>query len=293
MQEIKQWEISLKIKGKSNNTIINYLSDLNTFIDWLKKDKKINEINLEILQVLKLKDFESYIYYLMEERKNAKSSINRRISALKAFYKYLKKHELIINNITLDLETLSLPEREILFLTLEECQKLINNVGKRNKIRNIAMIMICLNVGLRLAELINLNIEDIKEKSIKIIGKGDKERTVCFNKETIEAIDDWLKIRPKVNNPALFINEQGKRVDRNSVQKMIKNNLKKINREDCSIHKLRHSAATMMIDNEIDSRIVQEILGHVNPNTTAIYTHVSNKLKGMAADSIKLKRNII
>lgn len=276
MVELRQWEISLIKDGKAKGTIKGYFDNLNEFFNWLKKQKNINEVTLDTISEVTVNNLDNFMYYLTKEKGNAPTTISKKGSVIREFFKYLKKHKSIKENISTDLELPDIPEREMSFLTEDECLELLNDVSGFHKIRDKAIMVLFLNTGLRLSELIKLNLEDVKNnKPIKIIGKGNKERTICLNERAIEAINDWLKIRPNIDNEnALFISEKRNRMDSNTIWRMIKINLKRIKREDCTVHSLRHTYCTLMLKNNVDIKIIQKIAGHSSIQTTEKYTHV-------------------
>jgi site-specific recombinase XerD len=309
MQEVEQWRKKLFTNNKSQNTINAYLDDLNDLLNWIKETKNIQEINTEDIRNITYKDMLAFMYYLMNEKNNAESTVNRKLSTIRNFFKYLINiGELDANsNVMQRIEAPKIPKKVISYLVEEECQALINNIKKDcHKIRNEAIIILFLNSCIRVDELININVEDIKEEIVKINdneiinigcvkinkGKGNKERIVYINKETLNTIKRWLEVRLETKTNALFISERKTRLTKRQVQRIVKNNLKNINREDCSTHSLRHSAATSMLNSGVDLRTLQEILGHANLNTTQIYTHVLAERKKLAANSIKLKRSV-
>ena len=302
MKEIKNWEAFLYTEGKSKSTVVSYMSDIKIFTNWIKEEKKVNEISLKTFKTLVLSDLHKFISYLMKQKndinedKYKKSTIARKVNALKSLFNYLCDiHH--VKDITKKLKQPSIDERIPVYLNLEEAQKLIEVIQGENEIRDRAIIRTFLSTGLRLSELINLNINDIKiikdskgniSYYIKPFGKGNKERKVFLKESTIKAINDWLEIRPEINSPALFLSERKDRISDTAIKTMVKKYLKLIGREDCSTHKLRHSAATMMLAGGADIRSVQEVLGHKNLNTTQIYTHINDEQLKFAANCVPI-----
>lgn len=283
MEEVNQWKTSLKIKKKSPNTIKAYLSNISQFIEWVKKNKKVNEVDVKIIKRLKLRDLEQFMEYLMIKG-NGESTRGRKTSAIKEFFRYLKKNKLIKENITDDLECPKIPKRERNYIVEQDIIKLKHRVQGCHRIRDLAIIMLLWNTGIRLSELTNLNIKDIKDNSIRIIRKGDNEAYLPLNKEAIEYLNEWLEVRSKLkysNEKALFIGERinkdgDHRLTQNGIQKMSEANLKLVEREDCSVHSFRHGFATKLLKLGVDLRKIQELLGHSDISTTATYLHIND-----------------
>jgi site-specific recombinase XerD len=289
--------------NKSKGTINEYKYDLVSFIKYIKKLKskstkiKIEEININDLDVsffnkITLNDIYSYMSYLKDECNNVATSRARKVASIKSFFKYLHlKAKLIDDNPAKELESPKLGKRLPKYLTLEQSTTLLDNVknktiGKNesdNRIRDYAIIVLFLNCGMRLSELVGINIHDIKfdESLVTVIGKGNKERTVYLNLACIDAINEYLEERPTkglIDQDALFLSERKKRISRRTVQYIIKSYLSRIDGlKNYSTHKLRHTAATLMYQyGNVDIRALQEILGHESISTTEIYTHIDN-----------------
>ena len=295
------------IRGKSPKTVSEYFGDLRTFFRWLLKirgltnqDTEDSEISIEsvdlaLISSVTLKDIYEFLFYITNERKNNASTRSRKISCLRSFYKYLcNKAEIEKEKTNRKLETpkkkKSLPKH----LSLEESMDFLKNIDGDHKERNYCIMTLFLNCGLRLSELCGLNLGDISEQTIKVTGKGNKERTVYLNKACLEALNDYLKVRPKegvIDKNALFISRIGRRISPKTVQWLVKKNLAEtgLSGKGYSTHKLRHTAATLMYQyGKVDIRVLQEILGHENLSTTEIYTHLSNSQMKNAADSSPL-----
>lgn len=199
------------------------------------------------------------------------------------------------------METPKLDKRLPKYLSLDDSKKLltvtVNDESDENKERDYAIITLFLNCGLRLSELIGINLQDINfdDYKLTVIGKGNKERTIYLNKACINAIKDYIKVRPtegvkndsKASNKALFLSKRRERISNRTVQYIVEKELRKagLDTSKYSTHKLRHTAATLMYQyGEVDIRALQEILGHKSISTTEIYTHVSNE---QARDAIE------
>lgn len=286
-------------KRKPNNTIISYTSDIKLLFTHLN----IN-INTATIQDLKTITYDNLSSFISTQTNKANSTINRYIASIQSLYYYLcDEIEVIDKNPSTKLKGLrpkinrELPE----ILNDTEAIKLLNIVDKLDKphkIRDYAIITIFLNCGLRIAELIGLNISDIQGDQLiirKEISKGNKGRKLELNEACLISIKDYLKERPKdTTEQALFLSQWNKRISKSMVSTLVKCYLKKIKKGNLSTHKLRHTAATNWLDNGTDIRTIQELLGHSNISTTEIYTHVSNELKKKAVNSSsfsKIKRN--
>jgi len=237
-----------------------------------------------------LEDIHAYISYMARELRSSPATRARKISSIRIFFKYLSsKAKLIDSNPAQDLETPKIGKRMPKYLSLDESKKLLNVTldNNRNSVRDFAIITLFLNCGMRLSELVNINIKDIdlSESKMTVIGKGNKERTIYLNKACYKAIQDYLSIRPhdKVkfdSRDALFLSKRKERISNRMVQEIVKRELAKagLDINKYSVHKLRHTAATLMYQyGNVDIRALQVLLGHQNISTTQIYTHVENE----------------
>lgn len=289
---------SENIKGKSSTSINEYFFDLQTFFRYIlllkgfvppetEFDKiDISKINDEFFKCITLSDLYSFLVYCKNERGNNSSTRARKVSTLKIFFKYLTFNERILDvNPAELLETPktrnSLPKH----LTLEDSINLLNSVNGKYAERDYCILTLFLNCGLRLSELVNLNLTDISsEYTLKVLGKGNKERIVYLNQACIDAINSYLAVRPKENIPpkyqnALFISRNHSRISNKTVQYIVKKylDMSGLGNMGYSTHKLRHTAATLMYQQgNVDVRVLKEVLGHSNLGTTQIYTHVAN-----------------
>lgn len=286
------------IKNKSKNTIDGYEVDLRMFFRFYKINKgliskDINFQNINILDIgdnhiksIVLEDLYNFIYFLQDERYNSEKSRARKIASLKSFFNYLEtKVKLIKENPTRELETPDIKKREPVYLTLDECKRLLEVVqdGSLKNKRNYCMIVILLNHGLRVSELLNLKVEDIiNDEKLKIVGKGSKERFIYLNNITREAIRDYLNFESITEGKLFEISD----TQANNVIKQYC----KIARIDKPItaHKLRHTSATISLSQTKDLRYVQQFLGHSNIATTQIYTHVLDEDKKKYANEVQI-----
>ena len=263
------------IKEVSNNTIINYRIDLNMLFNYLLSN------NIAILQEIELVHLHNFIMQRSQEG-DSKKTRARRVSSIKSFFKYTSKILKITNDVAVSLEKPKLDKSLPHYLTLEQIKTLLQHLECKSNIRDKAIINLFLNTGLRLSELVSINMKDIRDDFIIIKGKGNKERIVYINNSAINVIRDYQRVRPipKDNTDALFLSERKNRISVSAVQRLVKINLEKAGLQGYSVHSLRHSAATLMHKSGTDIRTLQVILGHSSISTTEIYTHVeSDKLR--------------
>ncbi len=287
------------IKGVSPNTTKEYFFDLRIFFKFLKvkykyvsgeidfNDIYIGDIDIDFIKKITIQDLYSYISYVDKNRKNSNLTKSRKVASLRSFFNYLhSKVNLLDVNPALQLESPKVSSRHPVYLTLDQCNALLdaalNNGNEEYRLRDYAIIMIFLNSGIRLSELSSIDIDKIKDNdTLSVIGKGNKERMIFLNKACIEAINDYLAVRPKKVNDekALFISKRKNRLSNRAIQHMVDKYLEQIGLDTniYSTHKLRHSAATLMYKyGNVDIRALQEILGHESVATTQIYTHIDD-----------------
>ena len=265
----------------------------------LTDEKEFNEIDIKNFSIedvkrIKLEDIHAFISYLAVYNKSKSATRARKISTIRIFFNYLAcKANLIETNPAQNLETPKHEKRMPKYLSLEDSKKLLNvaaDDSNRNSKRDYAITTLFLNCGMRLSELVGINIDDIdfSEEKMTVIGKGNKERTIYLNKACIKAIKEYLNVRPKDgirldsknSKKALFLSERRERISNRTVQQIITNELRKagLDTKKYSVHKLRHTAATLMYQyGQVDIRALQELLGHESISTTEIYTHVANE----------------
>lgn len=295
-------DYSITILNKSPNSIKEYNYDLATFLKYisihlkLTKEKELKNVDIsnfpiDCLKKITLNDIHAFVSYLAVDLRAKPATRARKISSIRIFFKYLTtKAHILSENPAQDLETPKLGKRMPKYLSLEESRKMLDtadNEDNRNHERDYAITTLFLNCGLRLSELIGINIPDIdfSECKMTVVGKGNKERTIYLNKACMKAISEYLNnARPKTNikfdsKNALFLSERKERISRRTVQLIIEKVLKNsgLDTQKYSVHKLRHTAATLMYQyGKVDIRALQELLGHESISTTEIYTHVSN-----------------
>ena len=294
------------IQGHSRRTVDEYFLDLRNFFRFLKLDKgrvarntpldqiSIDDVDLELVSSVTLSDVYSYMNYLSRDRivhpnsPDAHSGLSaparaRKVAAIRSFYKYLtNKAKLISENPMQDLDSPHLKKSLPRYLDLEESVSLLNHVDGANQARDYCILTLFLNCGLRISELVGLNVTDVRGNQLRVLGKGNKERMLFLNEACQNALEDWLTERSMltlVDQNALFVTLQNRRrISRAAVHKLVKKHLAAagLDSTQYSAHKLRHTAATLMLQNGVDVRTLQEVLGHDHLNTTQIYTHVDN-----------------
>ena len=294
------------VRGLSTKTIKEYSYDLEGFLkfqiirkiylgDELDFEKNFNYkdinkiINPSFLENLNITDFYAYLSFLDNEKDDNPTTRSRKISALKSFYKYLYQEiEIIDKNITEKLRNPKISQRQPVYLTLNETERLLDviNTEKNTFLRNrdMAIVFTFLTTGMRLSELVSINVSDIEDDHFKIIGKGNKERTIYLTDNALVLIHQYLKIRNEYLErqyvDALFISTRKKRISNRAVQATIEKYLRKAGFDTSiySTHKLRHTAATLMYKyGNVDIRALKDILGHANVSTTQIYTHLDDE----------------
>lgn len=301
----------LTIKGRSAKTVNGYYIDLRTFFRFIMlkrgqaiagqdlKDISILNIDLILIKSITLLDGYEFLNYVMSERKNSAVTRARKISSIKSFFQYLtNKIEVLSFNPMLELEAPSIKKTLPKHLSLEQCYELLKNIDGDFYERDFCIITLFLNCGMRLSELVGLNVSDISDDRIRLLGKGNKERIVYINDACKVALDSYIayrnnqKIKPE-HKKALFLNRNGARIGARRVEQIIEENLNRSGLEQYgySTHKLRHTAATIMYQNGgVDIRVLQDILGHSNLGTTQIYTHVSSEQIKSAVSSTPLSK---
>ena len=299
------------IKGKSKNTAKEYYYDLRLFLRFIKLSRNLSiekdfdkvdiiDISIDLIKTITLSDLYSYMSYLSRERDNNTSARARKVASIKSFFNYLStKAKLLDYNPAMELESPKILKRLPKYLNIEESKNLLKSIDGEYRERDYAIITLFLNCGLRLSELVNININKIKNETLMVLGKGDKERTIYLNHACMKAIENYMLVRKKdcvIDRNALFLSERKKRISSKTVQYIVKKYIISagLDPERYSTHKLRHTAATLMYKHgHVDIRALQEILGHESISTTEIYTHVDNQQLKNAVDSNPLSGEII
>ncbi len=292
------------VKSKSQLTVLEYASDLRLFFRFISRSRKLcdsavpfDEINIamlsdEVICSVSLDEAYSFLTYCRNERQNDNNARARKAVAIKRFYRYLEVNGKIEVNRIAFLESPQTKKALPKYLTLEQSLKLLNSVDGKHRERDYCILTLFLNCGLRLSELVGINISHIKDNNtLVVLGKGNKERTVYLNKACLKAISAYMAVRPVdgvKDRDALFISSRKTRLSKQSVQKMVEGTLERSGLAGMgfSTHKLRHTAATLMYQyGSVDPLQLKEILGHENLATTEIYTHIHDDQLKQAVDS--------
>lgn len=295
------------IKGHSKKTIDEYFLDLRMFFRFLKihkglvpRDSEFDEISImdidrEFVKSITITDVYEYLAFLSRDRAKhpnsrktdyglSAASRARKTAVIRSFYKYLtlkSSNNRITENPVADLDSPKLRKSLPRYLSLEESINLLDNVDGPYRERDRCILTIFLTCGLRISELTNLNITDVHEDSLRVLGKGNKERIVYLNDACSESINEYMSIRSSISTNderALFLSARRKRISTSTIHCLVKKHLQAagLDADKYSSHKLRHTAATLMLQNGVDVRTLQELLGHEHLNTTQIYTHIEN-----------------
>ena len=302
------------IKGQSKRTIQEYYLDLRMFLRFMVLVKKempydtdldsipIKDVDLSFVKSIKTTDVYDFLSYLANDRVKHPSTKNpeigleansrfRKLSAIKSFFKYLTvRTKQLEENPVKDLDYPKLRQSLPRYLTLEESTRLLRSVSGPNKTRDYAILLIFLSCGIRRSELVGLNISDVYSDHLRVLGKGNKERIVYIGSACRAALDDYLIERQQLvlsDNRALFGSRDHNRISETAVHRLVKKHILEagLDPERFSAHKLRHTAATLMLQNGVDVRTVQEVLGHEHLNTTQIYTHIESSELRIAAEA--------
>ena len=300
------------VKAHSKRTVDEYFLDLRNFFRYLKQTRDsglsgleldeidIMDVDLDFISSVTLTDIYGYMTYLSRDRiQHQNSQISdyglnaasraRKLATIRSFYNYLtNKVHLIRENPVKDIDSPKLKKSLPKYLTLDESVHLLDSVDGKNQERDYCILTLFLNCGLRISELVGLNLRDIQEDALRVLGKGNKVRIVYLNDACQDALKRYLAVRRPIagrDANALFLSSRNERISRSTVHAMVKKRLSAagIDETEYSSHKLRHTAATLMLQNGVDVRAVQEVLGHDHLNTTQIYTHIDNDSLRVAA----------
>ena len=286
------------VRNKSEKTVDEYFFDLRTFFRYMKIHKNkcdseiefekinIDDINLDFIKTIKSIDVFEYMNYLIQVRKNNASARSRKTASLRSFFKYLTvKVKLLDYNPVEELDSPKLKKSLPKYLTLDESLKFLETIekyGGKNKERDYAIATFFLNCGMRLSELVGINFRDIgSDNSLRILGKGNKERVLYLNNACLSSLEEYKKVRGEAKDKeAVFLSRNKKRISPKTVQFLMKKyfNLAGLSHKRLSTHKLRHTAATLMYQNGgVDIRVLKDVLGHESISMTQIYTHTNPK----------------
>jgi len=294
LEEYIRHEIA--IKGSSRKTANTYYVNLRQFMRYLKMTVydipreeyttiKIFDISEKELLTVSYDTILKYLYFLSEEGL-VPSTRSNKLSAISTFYDYLcdSHPDVFKYNPAQRVDKPKLPKRQPKYLTESESKMLLKASMKTSEPeRDYCIISLFLNCGMRLSELVNINISDIGTDTIQIMGKGNKQRTIYLNSSCISAIDNWLLRRSKIENiidsKALFVSRRRTRITQRAVEKIVEKTLQAagLGGRGFSTHKLRHTAATLLHEKGADLLELKEILGHEHTTTTEIYTHINNQ----------------
>ena len=307
------------IKAHSKRTVDEYFLDLRNFFRYMKQIRNpalagkaldeidIMDVDLDFVSSVTLTDIYGYMTYLSRDRIQHQNSPNsdyglnaasraRKIATIRSFYNYLtNKMHLLRENPVKDIDSPKLKKSLPKYLTLNESLQLLESVDGKNQERDYCILTLFLNCGLRISELVGLNLNDIQDDALRVLGKGNKVRIIYLNDACQDALKRWLAVRRPIQGRdanALFLSAQNERISRSTVHAMVKKRLGEagIDSAQYSSHKRRHTAATLMLQNGVDVRAVQEVLGHDHLNTTEIYTHIDNESLRVAAKANPLSR---
>lgn len=307
------------IKAQSPRTIHEYYLDLRMFLRFIKLMRNgmsintrldeidIMDVDLDFIATITTSDVFEFLSYLANDRVPnpdapypdhgiQAAARARKLSSIKSFYKYLTvRTKQLKDNPVADLEYPKLRKSLPKYLTLDQCQALLSSVSGQNQKRDYAILMLFLSCGIRRSELVGLNLSDVHEDRIRVVGKGNKERIVYFGTPCRQALDAYLEERNKkvlTDNRALFGSRDGNRISVSAVHRLVKKALLTagLDPQQFSAHKLRHTAATLMLSNGVDVKTLQEVLGHENLNTTQIYAHIESTELKTAAEANPISR---
>ena len=314
------------VKSHSRRTVDEYYLDLRNFFRFMKLQKQlvpddipfesidVRDVDLDLIRAVTLSDIYDYMSYLSRERAQHQNSRNtdyglaassraRKIATIRSFYRYLTtRAHLLEENPVQDLDSPKLKKSLPKYLNLDQSVRLLEAVEGEHQVRDYCILTLFLNCGIRISELVGLNLTDVQGDQLRVLGKGNKERILFLNEACRDALDDYLSIRlpddaQESPTNALFLSNRQSRISRSTVNWLVKKHLSAagLDSTQYSAHKLRHTAATLMLQNGVDVRTLQEVLGHDHLNTTQIYTHVDNEdlrtaAKANPLSSVKKKK---
>ena len=294
------------VRGRADTTVNEYFINIRLFLRYIKMTRDdlnipvesvpIKDFTVKMLNDIHLKDIYDFEYYLADERNNKNAARARKAAALKSFFNFLyKRANLIDHNPTADIEMPSVKKALPKYLTLEECLKLLTQVEYENPERDYCIVTLFLNCGMRLNELVSINLGDIDfgERKLLLKGKGNKQRLIYINDACIDAVTKYIHSRknPPEEPYALFLSRNNRRISRRRVEQIVEKALNQagLGNRGISPHKLRHTAATLMYQHGgVDTLVIKDVLGHASIATTEIYTHLSDDKKQSAAENTPL-----
>lgn len=303
------------IAGHAAKTVDEYFLDMRIFFRFLLLNRNMTDlpfdeisilsVDIAFLEKVTLSECYDYMIFLSRERPRQASSRQtgyglsaaaraRKIASIRSFFKYLtNKTHLLKTNPVLDIDSPRLKKTLPRYLSEEESIALLTSVSGKHAVRDYAILVLFLNCGLRRSELSALNLSDIRGETVRVLGKGNKERILYLNEACLLSLQDYLEVRPDLKDEkAFFLSGQNKRMHPNTIHTLVKKHLTAAGLDPTrySTHKLRHTAATLMLSKGVDVRTLQEVLGHEHLNTTQIYTHVDNSELRLAAQANPLAK---
>lgn len=298
------------VRNHTERTEEAYYTDLRVFLRYLKIihgdvpndtpfDKiEISDVPFSYIESFTLMGAYEYMNYLMDERKNSNASRSRKTSSLRRFFEYLTTKAMMLTKNPLENLEHPKPQQKLpKFLELEQSVELLNSIDSENYERDFCIITLLLNCGMRLSELAGLDISDYSDnaRTLRVFGKGQKERIVYLNDACIKSLEAYLAVRPKTSpdNNSLFVSSHSShsRLSRRRIQKIVEDQLARagLGNLGISTHKLRHTAATLMYEyGGVDPLVLKDVLGHKSVATTEIYTHLSDVDRRKAAENSPL-----
>ncbi len=293
------------ISNRSDLTVNEYALDLVNFFKFTKsrmtgaseEDIAPDSLDMDLAVSVKSEHIYEYMLHVSLEKKNGAAARARKLVAIREFYKYLAREKIIKTSPAADIATPTVKQALPKYLTLEESLRLLecihSDTTNENRLRDYAMVTLFLNCGMRLSELVGINLQSVnwEDRSLRVLGKGNKERTVYLNDACLTALNAYLPIRAAMESEdknAMFISRNKKRISNKTVQWTVKKylTLAGLGGRSLSTHKLRHTAATLMYSTgKVDVRVLKDILGHEQLNTTQIYTHVADSQMKNAIDT--------
>ena len=300
------------ILSHSSKTVDEYFFDLRAFFRYLKlkrdpslsaipfQEISILDIDLDFVSQTQLSEIYGFLTFLTGGAKSGKAESStraRKCAAIRSFYHYLAVHtRQLENDPTQALNNPKLRKSLPRYLSLSESLRLLEAVSGPNELRDYCILTLFLNCGLRVGELVGLNLQDIRDDTVRVLGKGNKERQLYLNEACLGALDQYLAVRPEPKDEprhrdALFVSRNRTRLTTRSVENLVRKTVLQAGLDPkYSPHKLRHTAATLMLNNGVDIRTLQDVLGHENLGTTQIYTHISDANMKQAVDANPLSK---
>lgn len=274
-------------RGNSPQSVYNYFLDLRMFFRYLlcrKQGYALDElhtlpwqqIHLDDVQKISRPDISSFLLWLTMEKKLNQRSVNRKIAVLKSFFQYLVLLEYINRNVMASISSGKIEKNLPKYLEETQIDALLRGVSGRFWIRDLSIILFMVSAGLRVSEVAGLQLSSLRVGAVCVRGKGKKERQVYLSQRTLDALEEYLKVRPPVAEESLFLSQQEKALSVRAMQKTVDKHFQTAGLQNLSCHTLRHTAATQLLKQGANLREIQEILGHESVSTTEIYTHVSN-----------------